>query len=346
MKRKAVRNHTLALLFFFLSLPLLTETVLVLKEESNSKNETLLNKQDTESILYIGDVMLGRHVEKIAVNSGFNFVFKDIRSLLFDSTYVIANLEGPVPSSEHHKTTPSNGFSFNFAENTVNTLSEYHISSVSLANNHTSDQGEEAYWNTKKVLSEKHIASFGHSRYFSYDHITNRLGFQKIITVGVNMITPAFSMENVTEGINSICSQNKDAVLFAFIHAGTEYTHEASASQKDLAHTLIDTTCIHTIIGSHPHVVQGVEYYKGHYIFYSLGNFIFDQYFSEETQEGYALKVMMRNNSLSYTIIPIYQEMSAPRLADGKRKEKIMNDILQHSYNIPPEKKVADTFFE
>lgn len=329
MKVKAVRHHTLILLFFFVSLPILSE---IYKDTRHTKEEEGLAVTTTEpSLLYTGDIMLGRNVEKIGTLSGFDFAFKNIKSLLFDNTYVISNLEGPIPESKRHKRTPSNGFSFSFSNEIVSVLSEYHVSAVSLANNHTSDQGEEGYLHTISILTNESIGSFGHSRHFSHDYITNSLGNKNIVTLGINLITPHWNEEETLSGVRAICEKNKDAFVFAFIHAGTEYTHDATGYQVDFAHKLIDTTCVHTIIGSHPHVVQGIELYKNHYIFYSLGNFIFDQYFSEETQEGYVLQVKNRDGLLAYTVIPIVQEMSVPRIAEGEKKDKILNDIKSHS---------------
>ncbi|NUN07799.1 MAG: CapA family protein [Ignavibacteriaceae bacterium] len=74
------------------------------------------------------------------------------------------------------------------------------------------------------------------------------------------------------------------------LHWGNEYEMIPSITQREIAHSMIDLG-VDLIIGHHPHVVQGLEIYKGKYIFYSLGNFIFDQNFSELTQIGLSVKM-------------------------------------------------------
>ena len=74
------------------------------------------------------------------------------------------------------------------------------------------------------------------------------------------------------------------------MHAGTEYTRTPMPQQITFAHAAIDDGA-DIVIGAHPHWVQTIEKYKGKYIFYSLGNFIFDQAWSQETMEGLTLKI-------------------------------------------------------
>jgi len=75
-----------------------------------------------------------------------------------------------------------------------------------------------------------------------------------------------------------------------YTHWGKEFTDTPSERNKELAHEFVDGGA-DVIIGSHPHVVQTREQYKGKTIYYSLGNFIFDQYFDPNTQKGLAVQV-------------------------------------------------------
>ena len=83
------------------------------------------------------------------------------------------------------------------------------------------------------------------------------------------------------------------------------------------------------MIGHHPHVVQSAEKYKDKYIFYSLGNFVFDQMWSRETREGLALKIFFDKNGVT-KIEPsaiIIEDFSQPRMADEKEKEIIFQRL-------------------
>ena len=83
-------------------------------------------------------------------------------------------------------------------------------------------------------------------------------------------------------------------------HWGTEYKLAASESQKTIAHQFIDAGA-DIIIGTHPHVIQGPEgtpeIYKGKNIYYSLGNFIFDQYFDENVRNSLGVTIKIDKNT-------------------------------------------------
>ncbi|MDO8264902.1 MAG: CapA family protein, partial [Candidatus Parcubacteria bacterium] len=96
--------------------------------------------------------------------------------------------------------------------------------------------------------------------------------------------------------------ETADIVIVSF-HYGDEYALEANQFQKNISHTAIDNGA-DLVIGHHPHVVQPTEKYNNRFIAYSLGNFVFDQGFSEETQKGLLLKILIRNGKIK-EIIPI-----------------------------------------
>ena len=81
-------------------------------------------------------------------------------------------------------------------------------------------------------------------------------------------------------------------MVIVMMHAGVEYQPIAGQQQVDFARAAIDAGA-EMVIGHHPHVVQNEEVYKGKYIFYSLGNFVFDQMWSEATRKGLALKISL-----------------------------------------------------
>src|SRR3989344_2767441 len=90
--------------------------------------------------------------------------------------------------------------------------------------------------------------------------------------------------------------EQSDIVIVSF-HFGEEYQIESNQHQKNSARSAVDAGAS-LVIGHHPHVVQEIESYNGGYIAYSLGNFIFDQFFSEETMGGLLLKVTARKNKI------------------------------------------------
>lgn len=87
-------------------------------------------------------------------------------------------------------------------------------------------------------------------------------------------------------------ARNKAEYIIVNMHGGQEYSRTPTQLQKSFAKTAIENGA-DMVIGGHPHWTQGVERYRGKYIFYSLGNFVFDQDFSDETKTGLAIQVFL-----------------------------------------------------
>jgi poly-gamma-glutamate synthesis protein (capsule biosynthesis protein) len=137
-------------------------------------------------------------------------------------------------------------------------------------------------------------------------------------------------MQRAIDITKKLRSEHKDSYLIAYMHWGTEYKHMQSNQQRTFAYELIDTG-VDCIVGSHPHVVEGVETYKKGIIFYSLGNYIFDQYFSEETQQGYILSIKPSSSTVMFTLLPVVSIHSQVSLATSSAAEQILTTISENS---------------
>lgn len=256
------------------------------------------------NFLFFGDVMLDRNVKKRINNSDLDHILKDFaggeKRFFIGSDMISLNLEGAVTNNGDHYE-PSVAYDFAFDPNLVNKLHDYNFNFLNISNNHVTDQG-------KRGLEEtyKNIDKLG----FNYSGCADRqsencskiitINGKKIGTAGFSMVYGTFDMNNANEIIKNL-KQNSDIVIIN-VHWGTEYTHINGDLQKNVAHSFIDNGA-DMIIGHHPHVVQGIEIYKNKPIFYSLGNFIFDQYFSPDTQEGLSVGVSIdMNNKDNYKI--------------------------------------------
>jgi gamma-polyglutamate biosynthesis protein CapA len=100
--------------------------------------------------------------------------------------------------------------------------------------------------------------------------------------------------------------ENSSDLVIVYAHWGNEYQSNSNLAIQTIAHKLIDAGA-DVIIGSHPHVVQESEIYNGKVIYYSLGNFIFDQYFMPETQQGLLVKMVidMKAETIAFIEYPI-----------------------------------------
>ena len=110
------------------------------------------------------------------------------------------------------------------------------------------------------------------------------------------------------EKIISVLASATDMVIVN-MHWGREYEHQYNKRQQEIAQALVDRGA-DMIIGHHPHVVQGMEIYHNKPIFYSLGNFIFDQYFSADTQEELAVEAVIDGEGMELVLHPLKSRAS------------------------------------
>jgi poly-gamma-glutamate synthesis protein (capsule biosynthesis protein) len=213
---------------------------------------------------------------------------------------------------------------FAFSPKALEGLKFANFNLLSLANNHTLNMGENGLKQTREFLEKENIN-------FTGDPIDCT---GKFIYKENNIIFLAFNKtfnsscgdEKIVETVQSIKSQEPEKFLVVSLHWGQEYQTKSSVSQKNLAHKIIAAGA-DLIIGHHPHVVQEIEIYKNKLIFYSLGNFIFDQYFSEETQEGLAVGLEIWPDKNIFLLFPIQSEMSQPFLMEQKEKEIFLKNL-------------------
>ena len=112
-----------------------------------------------------------------------------------------------------------------------------------------------------------------------------------------------------------------------FVHWGSEYTHVPSDRQRSLARAFIDAGA-DLVIGAHPHVVQPVEIYNGKVIFYSLGNFVFDQNFSFATMHGLMIEVDWEKDRTSFGLIPVNIQKGQVTIAGSEERATILETLI------------------
>mgnify|MGYP000232600171 CR=1 FL=1 len=159
------------------------------------------------------------------------------------------------------------------------------------------DQGGIEYYGTQYGLGDESV-------------LIKEIGNKKVGFIGINDTNYPLDSSKVVGLIKNI--ENKADHIIVNIHWGQEYELEAHARQKFLAYEMVDAGA-DVIIGHHPHVIQEVEVYKNKPIFYSLGNFVFDQYFSKETQEGLAVGVVLKQDEILLYLFPLISEKSMVR---------------------------------
>lgn len=281
---------------------------------------------ESADFIMTGDIMLGRFVEVLMDGNGINYPFEKVKEFLTSVSFVVGNLEGPIV--ENHTPTPAFDFKFSFASTTTHVLKENNISVVSLANNHALDQGDIGYQDTKKYLSEVEIEYFGHPVSVGNVSVLRKSVQDKnIVFIGFNATWPY--QEKLFQDVIKKESLSGDFVV-VIIHWGDEYKISSNDEQKKLAHVFIDAGA-HAVFGHHPHVVQEIEEYKDRVIFYSLGNFIFDQYFSKAVMEGLLVKVSLEDEKVQYELFPTISLRSQPSVMEGDERTHFLDSLASKS---------------
>jgi gamma-polyglutamate biosynthesis protein CapA len=167
--------------------------------------------------------------------------------------------------------------------------------------------GQQGLEQTRTFLKEASIGYMGDPLTCSVDLAYSK---ENYIFAAFNKISASgCSDEELLATVTDLRQQNPDKFLIVFMHWGNEYKTINSLSQQKLGHALIDAG-VDLIIGSHPHVVQNIEQYKNKLIFYSLGNFIFDQYFSKNVQQGLAIGLEISADKITYNLYPLQSKVS------------------------------------
>lgn len=270
------------------------------------------------SLFFVGDIMLGRRVETLSNAFGLDYAFQatSTQGVLRGEYITVGNLEGPVPQKHVH--TPDLTFRFSMQDEFLPELKRQGFDVLSLANNHTFDHGVSGYEHTLLRCALHGLTCGGNPNTISS---TSRA----YVSVGDTRVGIIF-IHAVTEEPHSllladhlVALKNESDVQIAYVHWGDEYALAHNASQEVLATKLIDGG-VDVIFGHHPHVVQDIGWHTGKPIFYSLGNFIFDQYFSDDVQEGIGVRMDIKEKEIVYTMVPFesHTVRSQPRIYEGE----------------------------
>lgn len=271
-------------------------------------------------ILFVGDMMFDRHVaEKTRAAGDSSYAFRRLPDGWFEKfDYAVANLEGPATGKRRP---PEKSIDFAFDPSVAKTLKDIGIDAVSQANNHALDQGATGFEESLGVLRRAGLLVFGHQvRDDGIALATTTVRGLRLAFLGFNTTDNALD-EKDAERVIADARAQADRVI-VFMHWGSEYRDRPNASVIARARWFIDGD-VDAVIGGHPHWVQGFESYRGKPIVFSLGNFVFDQYFSRETQEGLAVALTFgKEGIMKLELMPVRMEMSQPRLLEGEERQR------------------------
>jgi poly-gamma-glutamate capsule biosynthesis protein CapA/YwtB (metallophosphatase superfamily) len=262
--------------------------------------------EKSAKVLFVGDMFFDRYIRLVSYNKGEDFTFSCIGSFLKDSDLVVGNLEGPItdnPSSSLGTVPGGNGnYTFTFPSRIAALLAKNNIKLVNLGNNHIGNFGQAGIISTRKYLDEAHVKYFGLPREASAewggDIYRTEVGGTKISFISFNEFG-GDSPEKVAQKIITEKANKQTVVVYA--HWGDEYIavpQRVKATAKLFVQSGADF-----IVGSHPHIILPSEKIGNAEVYYSLGNFIFDQYWDKEVSTGLALEIDIKGKPADWQII-------------------------------------------
>jgi poly-gamma-glutamate capsule biosynthesis protein CapA/YwtB (metallophosphatase superfamily) len=323
-------------------------------------DENLSNKfhtsGETWSYLALGDIIPARDVYTHSKRQGYAYPYLKIaeRSQAYDLT--VTNLEATVADSQTYGE-GAGMMTFTAPAKALDGLQTAGIDGVSLANNHAMNGGDKNVTRMLDELDARKIGRFGVSptaskpfawsakvkntsiTHLSYNSIPGSIDATATSPGLIRLnLKPWGSLSDVeVERVKADIATTKKStdVVIAWFHWGQEYTHQANDEQRRLAHAAIDAGA-DVVIGTHPHWTQGIEYYNGRIIAYSLGNFVFDQNWSEETKRSVAMELNFSgSNIVSASLLPAkIENYVQPRWLDTKETlySTILRDIAKYSW--------------
>ena len=258
-------------------------------------------------LTFVGDVMVAEVPGELIVTG--KDPLASVGALLGTSRLRIANLECVVATTGAALDKP---FTFRADPRTIPYLARY-FDGVSVANNHSGDFGKAALAEQFQLLEAASFPYFGGGRDLAAAHrpwVVERNGV-RIAFLGYAEFKPrAFEAsatrpgiawsgedEQVLRDIRTARDQHHADLVIPFLHWGWEDEGYPSERQKQFARAMIDAGAA-MVVGSHPHVTQGAESYRGKPIVYSLGNFLFNGFDTEATLTGWMLDVRLNKQGV------------------------------------------------
>ena len=303
-------------------------------------------KEKRATFLAVGDIMLSRGVDRAIERSRNPLLpFSGLDGLLRSTDFNFGNLESPVSGNNRRL---GRGLVFNAHTDDFEGLVEYNFKIVNLANNHAFDQGLKGLRFTEKFLDKQKIAYLGTGENKSEAWqpkiiIANeiRIGFIGASYSSINdggavrndYVARIEEIEHLKAAVKKLKTESDFIVVT--MHAGVEYTRKPNQAQIFFAREAVKAGA-DLVIGGHAHWIQTFEQYRDKYIFYSLGNFIFDQPW-QDTKEGLTLRITLLQREFKDSsaitqlerieLIPVVIEKCVPRLASEREAKKILGKI-------------------
>ena len=280
---------------------------------------------DSLSIVFTGDILLDRGVRQVIEHRGVDHLFSDgIDSVFRSAQIVVGNLECPATKIE---APVFKRFIFRGEPKWLNALQQHGITHLNLANNHSIDQGRQALLDTKDNIQKAGMIPFGAgatmeeaSQPLLLTEQPRKVWLVSSLRLALENYAyltdkPCVSQEPMDSLLNRVFRLRKadsSAVIIVSLHWGGEHTLEPVPHQRWEAHQLIQAGA-DILICHHTHTQQTIEDFRGKKIYYSIGNFIFDQH-KPLNSRACMVKLQIKKDDFIVETIPIEIRQCIPYL--------------------------------
>ncbi|MCV4232605.1 CapA family protein [Virgibacillus sp. LDC1] len=295
---------------------------------------------------FAGDTLFSGKVEDALKNHGYDYPYKHLGTAFLEDDLTVLNLETPVTNGGVGAANKK--FVFKSSPDVLPALRDAGVEAVNLANNHILDQGQEGLLDTLKHLKDHDIRYVGAGRneeeafapqYFELQGMTVALlGFSRVLPE-----TTWYALENrpgvagaydhvLPKAVKAIqAARSKADLVVVIAHWGEELHKAPNVHQINLSRAFIDGGA-DLIIGGHPHVLQGLEQYKGKWIAYSTGNFIFTKSSNEDTWKTAVFQASCSNQGdCDLKLTPYRTEIGQVIPLEGKEAEDLLKEVEKRS---------------
>ena len=318
------------------------------KAYDDMDNIKIIDKSKENTISFVGDVSLAdnwyimpKYDER---NKGiYGILSEDTVKVMTDTDIMVINSEFTI--SDRGEKMPNKYYTFRASPKRIPIYNEMGADLLTLANNHVYDFGKDAFYDMLDSLNEYKMPYIGAGKNIDeakkpYYFVLNgyKIAFINATRAEKYILTPeatendggvfrCYDPEPLKNLINDI-KKNSDYVV-VLIHWGKEDSHELEQVQIDTSKIYIDAGA-DVIVGTHAHVLQGIDYYNHKPIIYNLGDFIFN----DETKDTGIFQIKLNNDgNMDYYFIPAKEENEYTKLLYDDEKQRVINNMNSWSGN-------------
>jgi poly-gamma-glutamate synthesis protein (capsule biosynthesis protein) len=308
--------------------------------EADAPSAAHTTGSDSVILNFVGDMQFSGKVEQLLQQEGYDYPYKRLGSLFKSDDLTVGNLETPVTNGGIGATNKT--YVYKSSPDALPELAAAGMDVVNVANNHILDQGVSGLKDTLSYLRHYGILYMGAGKNAeeAYAPIYVKRNGMMIALLGFSRVIPEVSwyagaksagvagVYDPAAALQAIRQASKKAdLVIVTAHWGKERASVLEDHQTELAHAFIDAGA-DLVIGSHPHVLQGLEKYKGKWIAYSTGNFIFSKSLTEATWDTAVFQASCtKDGACGMKLIPCRAELGQPIPLSGEKAANILKKV-------------------